>query len=103
MRSDYRRKYQYMETAHRATRKSGQYRFCGVGRRRNGVARPFANCPVASDAVRALAWFGPREVEDALAAVASQLSDDDMAELAAARAIMPAWMAEPVSALVADG
>ena len=26
-----------------------------------------------------------------------------MAELAAARAIMPAWMAEPVSALVADG
>ena len=56
----------------------------------------------AGNAVRALAWFGPREVEDALAAVASRLSDEDMAELAAARAIMPAWMAEPVSALVAD-
>ena len=55
----------------------------------------------AGDAVRALTWFGPREVEDALAAVASRLSDDDMAELAAARAILPA--AEPVSALVADG
>ena len=57
----------------------------------------------AGDAVRALAWFGPREVEDALAAVASRLSAEDMAELAAARAIMPSWMAEPVSALVADG
>jgi len=57
----------------------------------------------AGDAVRALAWFGPREVEDALAAVANELSDDEMAELAAARAIMPAWMAEPVSALITDG
>ena len=57
----------------------------------------------AGNAVRALAWFGPREVEDALAAVASRLSDEDMAELAAARAIMPAWMAKPVSALVAHG
>ena len=57
----------------------------------------------AGDAVRALAWFGPREVEDALVAVSNKLSDDDMAELAAARAIMPAWMAEPVSALVANG
>ena len=57
----------------------------------------------AGNAVRALVWLGPREVEDTLAAIASRLSDDDMAELAAARAIMPAWMAEPVSALVADG
>ena len=57
----------------------------------------------AGDAIRALAWFGPREVEDALAAAASRLSDDDMAEFVAARAIMPAWLAEPVSALVADG
>ena len=62
-----------------------------------------APCRPAGDAVRALAWFGPREIEDALAAVASRLSDEDMAELTAARAIMPSWMAEPVSALVADG
>ena len=34
----------------------------------------------AGDAVRALAWFGPREVEDALAAVVSRLSAEDMAE-----------------------
>ena len=42
----------------------------------------------AGDAIRALAWFSPRVVEDALSAVASRLSDDDVAELAAARAIM---------------
>ena len=62
-----------------------------------------APCRPAGDAVCALAWFGPREAEDALTAVANKLSDDDMAELAAARAIMPAWMAEPVSALITDG
>ena len=37
----------------------------------------------AGDAVRALAEFGPREVEDALATVAPRLSDNDTAELAA--------------------
>ena len=57
----------------------------------------------AGGAVRALAWLGPREVEGALTTVVNKLSDDEMAELAAARAIMPAWMAEPVSARVADG
>ena len=56
----------------------------------------------ADDAVRALARFGPREVEDALATVASWLSDHDMAELAAARTTVPAWVAEPVSALMAE-
>lgn len=57
----------------------------------------------AGTAVRALAWLGPREVEEALAAVVFQLSSDDLAELAAARAIMPTWMAEPISGLLARG
>ena len=57
----------------------------------------------AGTTVRALAWLGPGEVEDALATVAPRLSADDMAELAAARATMPTWMAEPVSGLVACG
>ena len=39
--------------------------------------------PLASDAVRALAWFDPREVEDALATVVSRLPGNAMAELAA--------------------
>ena len=57
----------------------------------------------AGDAIRALSWFGPREVEDGLRRVAPRLSSGDLAELAAARATMPAWMAEPVSSLVARG
>ena len=57
----------------------------------------------AGDVIRALAWLGPLEVEDGLALVVSRLSADDLAELAAARATMPAWMAAPVSALIANG
>ena len=57
----------------------------------------------AGNVVRALSWLGPLEVEDGLALVVSRLSADDLAELAAARATMPAWMAAPVSALIANG
>ena len=57
----------------------------------------------AGEVIRALAWLGPLEVEDGLALVVSRLSADDLAELAAARATMPAWMAAPVSALIANG
>ena len=57
----------------------------------------------AGDAVRALAWMGPEEVETNLEAIRPNLSAEDMRELAASRAVMPAWMAEPVSAMVADG
>ena len=57
----------------------------------------------AGDAVRALAWLGPEEVEAGLEAIRPKLSAEDMRELAASRAVMPAWMAEPVSAMIADG
>lgn len=57
----------------------------------------------AGDVVRALAWLGPLEVEDGLALVVSRLSAEDLAELAAARATMPVWMAAPVSALISNG
>ena len=56
----------------------------------------------AGDAVRALAWLGPEEVEENLETLGHQLSPEDMEELAATRAVMPAWLAEPVSAMVAD-
>ena len=58
---------------------------------------------LAGEAVRALAWLGPKEVEEGLEAVRSKLSAEDLRELAASRAVMPAWMAEPVSAMVANG
>ena len=57
----------------------------------------------AGDLVRALAWLGPHEVEDGLASTAPRLSSEDLADLSAARATMPVWMAQPVSALVARG
>ena len=58
---------------------------------------------LAGEAVRALAWLGPEDVEAGLEAIRPKLSAKDMRELAASRAVMPAWMAEPVSAMVADG
>ena len=51
----------------------------------------------AGQVIRALAWLGPEEVEDGLDTVLPSLSADDLDELSAARAVMPAWMAEPVS------
>ncbi len=57
----------------------------------------------AGEAVRALAWLGPKEVVAGLGAIGRKLSAEDIRELAASRAVMPAWMAEPVSAMVANG
>ncbi|WP_446832000.1 DUF6088 family protein [Candidatus Foliamicus sp.] len=56
----------------------------------------------AGDVIRALAWLGPREVEESLDAVLPTLSAQDLEELSTARAVMPIWMAEPVSARIAN-
>ena len=53
--------------------------------------------------IRALAWLGPREVEDGLDAVLPRLSERELNELAAARAVMPRWMAEPLSTRLTNG
>jgi hypothetical protein len=58
---------------------------------------------LAGDAVRALAWLGPQEVEESLGVIGRKLSPEDLDELAASRAMMPAWIAEPVSAMVSSG
>ena len=55
------------------------------------------------DVIRALAWLGPQETDDSLDAVLPGLSSEDLAELAGARAVLPAWMAEAVSARLAHG
>jgi len=57
----------------------------------------------AGDVIRALAWLGPREVEIGLEAVLPELSAEDIDELAAARGILPIWMAESVSAFLSHG
>ncbi len=64
------------------------------------LAAPHRNAGVV---IRAVAWLGPREVEESLDAVLPTLSGEDLGELSAARAVMPAWMAEPLSARLADG
>ncbi len=57
----------------------------------------------AGDVIRALAWLGPDEVEDGLEAILPTLGDEDRDELSAARAIMPNWMAQPLSARLSHG
>jgi len=57
----------------------------------------------AGDVIRALAWLGAEEVEDSLELVLPTLSKAERDELAAARAVMPIWMAELVSARLAHG
>ncbi len=57
----------------------------------------------AGEVIRALAWLGPGEVEDGLEAVLPTLSETEREELAVARAVMPNWMAEPLSARLAHG
>lgn len=52
-------------------------------------------------AVRAMAWLGPREIQDGLGTIRRALSESDLAELAAARAILPSWIANPVSEMMA--
>ena len=52
----------------------------------------------AGNAVRALAWLGPREVETGIEAIVHKLSAEDFDELVAVSAILPAWIAGPLSA-----
>ncbi len=57
----------------------------------------------AGTVIRALAWLGPHEIEDGLDHVLPKLSKEDLEELAAARAILPMWIAEPLGARFAHG
>lgn len=57
----------------------------------------------AGDVIRALVWLGPEEVGDGLEAVLPMLDDEDRAELSAARATVPNWIAQPLSARLSHG
>ncbi|WP_420448612.1 DUF6088 family protein [Candidatus Palauibacter sp.] len=57
----------------------------------------------AGVAIRALAWLGPDEVERSLDAVFPQLSGEAVSDLAAARDVMPGWMAEPLNRRLVHG
>ena len=58
---------------------------------------------LAGDVVRALAWLGPGEVETGFEAIMAKLSTEDLSELATACAVLPAWMATPLSTRIANG
>ena len=57
----------------------------------------------AGSVIRALAWLGPEAVEEVLETVVPTLSAEALTELSAARAVMPNWMAEPVSERLVHG
>lgn len=57
----------------------------------------------AGEAVRALAWMGKPEVEGALKTLRRKLPPGEVKALRAAAPLLPAWLAEPVSALPARG
>lgn len=54
----------------------------------------------AGDVVRALAWLGPEKAREALRTLRTKLPPTEIKEVAAARARLPTWMAQEVSALV---
>ena len=56
----------------------------------------------AGGAVSALAWLGPEEIEENLRAIERKLSSKDFVELAEARAVMPSWIAESISARIGE-
>lgn len=57
----------------------------------------------AGDVIRALAWLGPEKAREALRTLRAKLPPTEIKEVAAARARLPTWMAQEVSALVPHG
>lgn len=57
----------------------------------------------AGAVVRALAWLGPERARDAIRTLERRLSKAELLEITAARAQLPTWMAQEISALVSHG
>lgn len=55
------------------------------------------------EALRALAWLGPEKAGSALRKLKRRLSKSELQEIASARPILPAWLAEQVSEIVVNG
>jgi len=54
----------------------------------------------AGDVVRALAWLGPENIGDSIDKLRIRLLPSELDEVASARARMPTWIAQEISALV---
>ncbi|MBP6018384.1 type IV toxin-antitoxin system AbiEi family antitoxin domain-containing protein [Alcaligenaceae bacterium] len=57
----------------------------------------------AGDMVRALAWLGPERSGKAIRTLRAKLSPAEMEKVTSARARLPTWMAQEISALVSHG
>lgn len=57
----------------------------------------------AGDLVRALAWLGPDKAGKALKALSTKLPLAEIKQVASARARLPTWLAQEISALVPHG
>ena len=57
----------------------------------------------AGEAVRALAWLGPTKTMKALQILKRKLSAAEFKEIVAARALLPSWIAQPISKLIENG
>ena len=57
----------------------------------------------AGAAIRALAWLGPKRASEALRTLQRKLPPTELQAVVAARAGLPTWMAQEVSALANDG
>jgi Family of unknown function (DUF6088) len=53
----------------------------------------------AGEAIRSLAWLGPKRAEEAMTHLAKVLRPKEVKRLMSARAEMPSWMAQEISAL----
>lgn len=57
----------------------------------------------SGDVLRALAWLGPEKAGAALRTLKRKLSASELQAIAAARAVLPAWLARQVSEVVVNG
>jgi hypothetical protein len=57
---------------------------------------------LSGEIVRALAWLGPEGAPNALSVLGSALPEGEREALSEARALVPSWMAENISKLVAN-
>ena len=58
---------------------------------------------LAGEVLHALAWLGPEKAGKALRTLKPRLSRSELDEIASARSILPAWLAEQVSEIVVNG
>jgi len=57
----------------------------------------------SGDVLRALAWLGPEKADAALRTLKRKLSASELQAIAAARAVVPSWLAKQVSEVVVNG